>query len=158
MIWPNTNKLTRFPPLLSIHHLFKKNLISLLNYHGGGSLDIITSTLNIFISVMSMDPLDLLLLSSPLFHDNDMDKFTFWLSFLWSLVPSTRGKKFRKFWVYPRSNHYWEVTHTVVWQATTKMLDENYVAKYWIICVLLMCCVTCFNLTRKPKLQIGENQ
>lgn len=70
---------------------------------------------------------------SPLPHSMTMvEKYTYWLSLSWSFCFEYGLEKFfREFWVSPRSNHCYEVTHEVVWQATTKMYDENNVARYW---------------------------
>ena len=78
-----------------------------------------------------MDLLDLVLLSSLLFHNNAMDQVCILILFLMVFGFKYMWKKFSKeFWVYPRSNHDWKVTHKVVWQATMKMCDVNYMAKY----------------------------
>ena len=91
---------------------------SLLSNHGGGLLQNLFTSLKICICVMSMSYYCSPFLCS---MTTVLGNFTFWLFFSWTLVQIWVSKNLREFWVYPRSNHYWKVTHKVVWQATTKM-------------------------------------
>lgn len=68
-----------------------------------------------------MDPLELLLHSSPLFHGNGMEQDHIVDILLMVFGHEYGFKKFlREFWVYYWSDHCSEVTHKVGWQATTK--------------------------------------